>query len=359
MASRALRRVVILSGVALFLASAACHQRAPAPDSSNWSPGAWGPNDAGPPAELEGSILVGRRAIDLGIYIPSTPAAEDVAAAQEMAKNRLAGLTILTSPEHAELPNALVFSPKIEMLPPPTLELIHSDGRGLRPGQAESIASSRGLIAIVVSLDDDPTFTRLHQLQLLALDIAKANGGAIWEEATREVYSVPEWQKVRVDGWEEDRPEVRRHIALHYDDSRDGPGPNGRGRLVTLGMEKFGLPDLAVQAVRRSEVGNATRVIDGVAQLLVEGAKLDPGGVLTFDLNAVKQQIARTALLGVSRPIANTVTLVPVPREKGDADNRLVEVRFPVPPAPAASGPPEATSAPAPSTPTVDGGKAR
>jgi hypothetical protein len=320
-----LRRV--LPNAALLAIVAACH-RTPPPSETSTSFDSWGIEDGGLPRTLEGSLLVGRRAIDMGVYLPTVPSTEQLAAVQETAKERLPAVTVLSGSGHAAPPTALVLSPDVKDLPPPTLEMIRFDGRGFFPGQAEAVVASKGLVAIVLRLDDDPGLARLRATQQLALATARAGGGVIWDEATREVYAADEWQKVRVDGWEGDRPEVRRHIALHYDNSAAGGH-----RLTTHGMQKLGLPDLVLTNVLPNEIGSATRVLDGAAQLLAEGATLGPGGVLRFDLDAVQHQGARRAFessAGTAILLSGPVTLVPVAPEPGDPDNRIVAIRFPV-----------------------------
>ncbi len=300
------------------------HDEAPAPF------GAWSSEGTGAalPSAVEGSLRVGRRAIDFGVYLPEVPTLPEVSAAQQAARDLFPGVAVLASPDSTPPPTALVFSPSVTNLPPPTLDQIRYDGRGVRAGQAEAIAASKGLVAVVLRFDDDPDLSRLHGAQQLAVAIARAGHGAIWDEATREVYTTDEWQKVRLEGWEGARVEARRQIAIHYDDS-----PGGRRRLVTLGMVKLGFPDLVLADVLPNEIGGASRVLDGVAQLLVEGASVGAGGTLDFDLSAVKHEGARRALLsapGAATRLRGPLTLAPLAPEAGDPDNRIVEIHFPL-----------------------------
>jgi hypothetical protein len=298
------------------------------------------------PDSIEGSLTVERREFDLGIYTPTPPSSQDLEAAQAEAHGRLPGVTVLPSKRTVDAPTALIFAPSIQALPPPTPDFIRTDGRGIRTGQADLIAGSQGLIAMAFRFDDDASLARLHAVQVLALDVARNGIGAIWDESTREIYGADEWARVRVEGWEGNRPDVRRHIAIRYDDS-----PLGGRRLLSLGMQKFGLPDLVVNGVAARDVGNATRIIDGLAQLLVEGATLEPGGVMHLNFGAIKHAGARKTYMeaaGAGAMFAWTLTLTPMPRVQGDPDNRLVAVRFPSLPAPPDAGGTETPQAPAP-----------
>jgi hypothetical protein len=329
-------RIAMVAGVTLL---AACHRNPKQDPNAPYD--TWAANDAGLPASLEGSLVVGRRAIDLGIYTAGPISSDALNEAKVLARTRLKGVTLLTSPDDEKKeapPTVLVFTPSIDALPPPTVELIRGDGRGIRPADAEAIAASRGVIALVARFDDDPTLSRVHELQGIALDAARDAQGTIWDESTREIYSVAEWDRVRIQGWQGDLPEVRRHISLHYDDS------TGHGRLVTLGMLKFGEPDLVFVGVGPTEVGAATRVLDTVAQLLVEGARVEPGGRLTLDVDHIRHVVARASMLVAPGPLAKpaTATLTPAHAEQGDPENRLVEVHLSVPlvpPPPLDAGP--------------------
>jgi hypothetical protein len=321
------RVTVVLLLAATSSSLAACHSSSSSPHAELPFT-AWSAADAAVPAEVEGSVTIPRRAIDIGLYLPESPRADQVAAIRTSTGSMLPGVNLLSNPERADPPTALVFSPKLESLPPPTPAQIKFEGRGIRPGQAEAIAQSKGVVVIILRLDDDATLSRLRASQSLALEAVRANGGVLWDEATHEIYSADEWQRVRVDGWEGNVPEVRKHIALHYDDS-----PGGGDRLVTFGMVKFGLPDLIVGDIAPAEIGSATRVLDGIAQLLVEGAVLDAGGILHFDLAAVKHPGAKLAFLAASSAsskLRGPATLVPVPPRLVDPDNRLLEVHFPM-----------------------------
>jgi hypothetical protein len=313
-----------LVALALVVTVAACRTEA-----KKASPGAslpWGAPDGAIPDKLEGSPTLPHREFDFGVYLPWPASPAALGAARQDAAERLKGVTILTLPDPRSPPTALVLAPPISRLPAPPLDFIRSDGRGFRPGDADAVARSQGLIALAFRLDEDPGLARLRAAQSVALDAARAGGGAIWDESTREIYAADEWAKVRIDGWEGELPDVRRHISLHYDDAMGG------GRLFTLGMQKFGLPDLAAVNVTRRDIGNATRILDGVAQVLVEGARVEGAGDLTVQLGAIRHAAARRALLDASDPtavVAWTVTLVPVSPRRGDADNRIVLLQFP------------------------------
>jgi hypothetical protein len=174
-------------------------------------------------------------------------------------------------------------------------------------------------------LDGDPRLDRLRDGQKLALDVAQKAGGFIWDENTSQLFGLPTWKKSRIDGWDDTIPDIRQHISLHV---------TTRGtqhRTVTLGMVKFGLPDLVIDDVLLTDGERMTKLLEVVAQLLVEGGSPGTSGELAIDLKDIRHSGAREALIGAAgkdAKLRGRVALVPVAEMPGDPQNRLVELRF-------------------------------
>jgi uncharacterized protein YegJ (DUF2314 family) len=96
-------------------------------------------------------------------------------------------------------------------------------------------------------------------------------------------------------------------------------------------MGKLGLPDLVVQDLPVSRSGTMSTALNALAQLLVEGAPIGEEGRFVLDLKAIRHAGARSAHTASPGPGANLraeVRLVIAKPEEGDAENRLLEVRF-------------------------------
>jgi uncharacterized protein YegJ (DUF2314 family) len=302
-----------------------------APESLTTAPSAsaaaLGASDGGLLPDLRGSLASEHRSIELAIYAPAPLTASQTQLAADTVKKRFAGLPLYSAPTDAAPPYALVTTPPIAQLPPPDEEGLSYVGRGLGPEQAKAAAASKGALVMTWFLAGDPGHASLREAQTVALEQAKRLGGFVWDETTRQMFSLDTWQKERIDGWDGDLPDVRQHVNIHYY-ATDG----GRHRAITLGMEKLGLPDLVLSDVPLLQSERMATVIDAVAQVLVEGALLQPGGVLELDLRAIRHAAAHDAIIGRSGPRATLrgrVELVPVEGEEGDPDNRLAELRFP------------------------------
>jgi uncharacterized protein YegJ (DUF2314 family) len=278
---------------------------------------------------LEGSLRIDARPIELAVYTKDPIAPPVAADAASRAKRRFADLTVRTTPEPSENgPSVLVFAPPIADLAPPNERQLTYFGRGLDDSQIPIAATSKGVLMMAWVLDDDPKLARLRNADALAHELATKQAGFVWDEITRELYTPQRWKEKRIDGWQGDLPDVQNHIVIHYYET-DG----GRHRAITLGMVKFGLPDLVFDDAPLREEREAGTLIDVVAQALVEGASVEHGE-LAVDLDALKHPAAR-ARVGKAKAKGQDakrkvrVQLVPVEREEGDPENRLVALRFP------------------------------
>jgi uncharacterized protein YegJ (DUF2314 family) len=330
------RAVAFLLLVLLAAPAAGCHRRgaAPKPEPGQRTPE--GPALAETPSaepasrllgELSGSLLSPRRSIGFAVYLPAPPTAAQKRAATVRLKQRFPGLPVCPDKDDEHLPCAQVLVPPIDEFAPPTEDQLARFGRGLDDAQRKVAAASKGALLLAWFLEGGPGNARLRDAQAVALDLAQSTRGLLWDETTRELFSPEAWKKERIEGWEGDVPDMRRHIVIHYYET-----DAGRHRAISLGMEKFGLPDLVMQDVPLHDADAGTVAIDAVAQKLVEGASLEPGGELRLDLRSIRHSGARDAFVGSCEQGATfrgRIQLAAVEGEAGDPDNRLAELRFP------------------------------
>jgi uncharacterized protein YegJ (DUF2314 family) len=105
-------------------------------------------------------------------------------------------------------------------------------------------------------------------------------------------------------------------------------------RIVSLGMVKFALPDVAVEGVANSSAASMGRLVHAVCQTLVEQGQVELRGILRVALDEIREPRAREAFTsdlpkGARRMVE--LELAPAEPEEGDSDNRLLAITFPGP----------------------------
>jgi len=102
-------------------------------------------------------------------------------------------------------------------------------------------------------------------------------------------------------------------------------------RAITLGMGKFGLPDVVVNNFSWSDNRYIGNLINVVAQSLIEGNQIDDKGNLYIDIHAIKNKAFRTGIEPTLRENAApniSIHLIPAKREDGDPNNALLQIDF-------------------------------
>jgi uncharacterized protein YegJ (DUF2314 family) len=234
----------------------------------------------------------------------------------------------------------------LEEYAPPNEEALRYTGRGITPELAKRLRQTHAAWVIDFACPPADAAGTVRRASALMLQLAKQNQAVIWDELTREVFSTDAWNERRIDGWDDPGtaaagspgattrpaaiPNVARHITIHYYTATEGRPP----RAITLGMAKFGCPDVVMQEVPRVDADSASALINLVCQTMVErGAPAENDKPRSFkvDLNAVrhrklKEDVIASLKGGATR--SGTLTIRPATPDKGDPSNRLIELTF-------------------------------
>src|SRR6185436_6357655 len=100
-------------------------------------------------------------------------------------------------------------------------------------------------------------------------------------------------------------------------------------RAVTLGMAKFGLPDVVVESFTASLSNSMASLVDLVCQTLLERGRLESPGRLTLDVDGLADTDLKKTLIQSMRPNAQRKAEIRVAvgkRAEGDPENRLIEI---------------------------------
>jgi uncharacterized protein YegJ (DUF2314 family) len=279
--------------------------------------------------EVPAGPLVEQQVLMLyGVYVLQPPKEDPIPGLIALQQERFGFLSPSRGfPEGAVAgPGVFYDVPPIEDMAPPSAGLLVHFGRGLSPAELAWLPGARYAIVFGFHCDvADADQVRRAAGDLVAEFAAKL-GGIVWDEETREAFGAKAWRASRGSD-PAGPPDAMGHVTLHS--YRDGD----LLRIVSLGMARFGLPDLAVYDVPATSTAMPS-LVNLVAQSLMEGVEVAEGSVLPVSIAALRNEPARayqSAGLMKGGTGKATVTLRFIEPEQGDAANRLMELVFEAP----------------------------
>ena len=281
--------------------------------------------EAIPPVRAEGSpapagpLVAEPVVIAYAVYAVPDGKEDVEAAAKAVHRQSFEHLAVLTpSTTDPTLPGVEIDVPAMNEFAPPDPEMLKYFGRGLDAAQVQAVQRSPKVVVMTFVSDAANAGKVYADAGRMAAAVANRSGGLVWDEETRELYGHDAWRE-RIEASIEVPTNLPRHFTIHA--YRDGE----LVRMVTLGMRKFGLPDIVVEDVPGTVVGSMQTVVNLIALTIAAKKALAREGVLEIDVG----ELSGTAPPpGVGRA---TVHLVATEPEEGDPNNRLVRVVFPGP----------------------------
>lgn len=207
---------------------------------------------------------------------------------------------------------------------PPDGDHLSRFGHGLSEAQIEQLGESKEALILRFSYRKKHVWEGLRAAQELMAELAIASGGLIWDESTRQVFAVAPW-KERLAEWTDGVPDVSHHTVIHAYKSDDYL------RAITLGLEKFGLPDVVVEGFSSSQARNTGHLINLFAQVLAEGGTIREAGQFDLDIKTIRNPQVREEHLTTLHENATGLALLTLRKgtwEEGDPENRLIELTF-------------------------------
>lgn len=206
----------------------------------------------------------------------------------------------------------------------PEMEMLQRFGHGITREQAEALQGSSQALIIDFAHPSKLALPAMRKALELTLQVARDTNGFVWDEETRELFTPDEWQKRRVDPWAGGIPDIASQIVIHAYQA-----DNKLARAITLGMGKFGLPDVVVSQFSWSMNGPMGTLVNGFAQAMVEGAQIARPGQFDLDLRTLKQGGLRDPKDKEAKGTTPArLSLVAGTWESGDPRNRLYEIGF-------------------------------
>lgn len=180
-------------------------------------------------------------------------------------------------------------------------------------------------IVLSFSLDNDRSFKHQREAVQIVSKLAAAYDAYVEDLEARVFYTKDSFSKIVLGSWLQNTLVASDNISIHqYQD-------NDYLRTVTLGMSKFGLPDIVVQQTTRHNAELIGSLVNIICQTLIENPDISVNGSVTLDIDKLQDSYFKeTQKDGLISDATGNGTLLFEYAEPdlGDADNELWAVFF-------------------------------
>ena len=211
-------------------------------------------------------------------------------------------------------------------LPIPSKSSLKYFGIGFDDSDFTKIDATKRAYAIKAKFKQTKTLAYHKDLDNYLYKLLQENGGYLYDEETREMFKASSWKKKRiVNGWRDGQIAIDKHITIHYYQIRPKVY-----RLITLGMAKFGLPDIVIEDVFPRKASDLSSLIILTAYELLDTQGVDDGITINLDKLAHEYDYAKYLKKYRHKNHKTAITLgyKEAKKDEGDPDNRVIELTF-------------------------------
>lgn len=266
--------------------------------------------------------------IEYALYLPQPPADNPSDILTSLINENFNDLHIVQDLESDhELPAVKIdyLDNAIEDYPAPDPEYLEYFGYGLDEEQVQALPECNNALILFFIYPGNKAVDGLQTANNLALAAAEKMNGLLWDAETRQLYSPEAWQEYYIISGDEDPIFTRNHIAIHaYQD-------DNFYRAITLGMSKFGLPDIVINNYSWSVADDIDELIVLLCQSIFEN---DEGRIYDkydLDIKSIRNNYLREIdLVSLEENATGKAKLLLKESEweEGDPLNTLLEITF-------------------------------
>jgi uncharacterized protein YegJ (DUF2314 family) len=208
---------------------------------------------------------------------------------------------------------------------PPTVSALQYFGKGLSDDQKLKLQNySQALAISFLSVSKDVYDVQLRISRFID-ELVKNKDVVIFDGNTYDWCSPEWWTNNRVNNFQGEVKDITSQISVPIYRTE------GYCRAVTMGMNKFCLPDISISNFPCSNQNTFGSIVNAVVQTLAENPNISADSTLTIDLNSIKNSTVKAFLLSdIIQPAKLTaiLKLKQVVPEEGDADNIQLMIAF-------------------------------
>lgn len=207
--------------------------------------------------------------------------------------------------------------------PPMDLEYLKYTNQGLTEREKTDLQTSKYALVLDFTCEKNQLIASLKKANDYIFSLIKNKDAVVFDSETRETFSKKFWKEKRLIS--NKSVNLAEHITIHFYQKDEFC------RAISLGMLKFGLPDIVIENLSCKSGPELASFINLIAQTLFEKQALEKSGVLNLDINTIENKPLKTRLLSDLYENATKqaeVQLIEGCLEEGDPENRLIEVAF-------------------------------
>jgi uncharacterized protein YegJ (DUF2314 family) len=210
---------------------------------------------------------------------------------------------------------------KTEDLLLPPRDTMDTVAPGLTPSEREAAPARKTAVVIRANGAFTPEHMPARAIYAAAGVLAESLDGFVYDEVARRIETAAVLKSQAITAKLGEPAFARKHIVIQFYRQDDGSA-----RLVTLGMLRFGSPDLSIRGATMAEGALLAEVINAAASKIAHGAS---AATITLTLDDIARVVGRkpselNANPGTARPV--TFDIVVPERIEGDPDNEMAEL---------------------------------
>ena len=209
---------------------------------------------------------------------------------------------------------------------PPDAEYLGYYGYGLSAQEIADLQNPTGALELLFWGNKEDVIEKQATISQLIYEITEGKSVAIFDINTYQTFSRTEWKNYRIDNFQGEHKNVAYQMIIHaYREE------NQLCRAVTLGMNKFCLPDISIKGFSCNDQASFANLINVLTQTLSENPFMTSDSTVTLDLDQIKNPDLKELWLNSLDENATkkaTVNLQFVLPEEGDIPNAQYRLEF-------------------------------
>jgi hypothetical protein len=210
------------------------------------------------------------------------------------------------------------------VLTPPDTTYLKQAGKNISLQEAQKLQKCKEMFTLTFMGNHQHIFKKQYNISCLVKQLVKGKRAILADFSTLEYFNETSWNKYRVENFTGTPKDITGQITIQI-------YPVGTFcRAVTLGMDKFCLPDISVKGFFCKKNASFLRIFQSIVQTLGETSHLDADSSLQLNLFEIKNaRVKRMVQPRIKTAQGSAkVRLKSVLPEKGDKKNQQFTLVF-------------------------------